>query len=72
MLVTSLTTALAFGAAAASPLMPSSQFGIFAATMVVVNYVVSLSLMPFMITLSLFAFKLTAQLYSSSSLGSPQ
>jgi hypothetical protein len=38
MLVTSLTTTLAFLANVASPLMPSAQFGIFAAIMVMINY----------------------------------
>lgn len=46
MLVTSLTTALAFAANALSPLMPSAQFGIFAALMVATNYLFVISYFP--------------------------
>jgi hypothetical protein len=45
-LVTSRTTALAFDTNALSPLMPSAQFGIFAALMVCMNYLFVISYFP--------------------------
>ena len=46
MLTTSFTTCIAFIATAMSPLMPLSAFGLFAATAVLMNYVLAITVFP--------------------------
>eukprot|EP01050_Picozoa_sp_SAG11_P031965 SAG11_NODE_10163_length_850_cov_1.961385_2_plen_153_part_01 len=49
MLTTSFTTAVAFFATATSPVMPISAFGLYAATAVVMNYVLVMTVFPCLI-----------------------
>ena len=51
MLVTTLTTAIAFGATALSPLMPIAAFGIWATLCVLANYALVITLYPCLVSI---------------------
>ena len=57
MLITSVTTVIAFFASAFSPLLPAQSFGIFAGLLVIVNYVSVITFFPTVVIMHHIYFK---------------